>query len=118
MFDCNDECAQYGSMLTVFFFLFYRVCRYVIAKQVTGQKISFRFEMASSSEKQETHMMVTRGRFKQIKPPPLVSRFVFFVFLFFFALFIDLVTDKVQPLSRKHAAGVGTNEGQHAQDGA
>ena len=25
---------------------------------------------------------------------------VFFVFLFFFALFIDLVTDKVQPLSR------------------
>ena len=83
MFDCNDECAQYGSMLTVFFFLFYRVCRYVIAKQVTGQKISFRFEMASSSEKQETHMMVTRGRFKQIKPPPLVSRFVFLFFCFF-----------------------------------
>ena len=37
---------------------------------------------------------------------------------FCFALFIDLVTDKVQPLSRKHAAGVGANEGQHAQDGA
>jgi hypothetical protein len=49
-----------------------------------------------------------------------VSRFVFLFFRFFvfFALFIDLVTDKVQPLSRKHAAGVGENEGQHAQDGA
>jgi hypothetical protein len=45
--------------------------RYSIKKQVTGQRISFRFEMASSSEKQETHMMVTRGRFKHMKPPPL-----------------------------------------------
>ena len=56
-------------MLTLLFS--FLSCRYVIAKQVTGQKISFRFEMASSSEKQDTHMMVTRGRFKQIKPPPL-----------------------------------------------
>ena len=42
----------------------------------------------------------------------------FFCVFVFLALFIDLVTDKVQPLSRKHAAGVGTSEGQHAQDGA
>ena len=45
--------------------------RYQIEKDVTGQKISFRFELASSSDNVETHMMVTRGRFKQMKPPPL-----------------------------------------------
>ena len=45
--------------------------RYQIEKEVTGQRVSFRFELASSSESTETHMMITRGRFKQMTPPPL-----------------------------------------------
>ena len=45
--------------------------RYVIEKEVTGQRFSYRFEMSSSSESKENHMMVTRGRFKQMDPPPL-----------------------------------------------
>jgi hypothetical protein len=45
--------------------------RYQISKDVTGQRVSFRFELSSSSDDVETHMLVTRGRFKQMRPPPL-----------------------------------------------
>jgi hypothetical protein len=39
-----------------------------------------------------------------------VSFFVFVVFVVCFALFIDLLTDQVQPLSRQHANEQKTQE--------
>jgi hypothetical protein len=45
--------------------------RYVVSKQYQGMRFTYRFEMASSNENVDDHMIVMRGRYRQIEQPPL-----------------------------------------------
>ena len=45
--------------------------RYSVSRQYQGNKLTYRFEMASSTESIDDHMLVTRGRYRQIEPEPL-----------------------------------------------
>ena len=45
--------------------------RYAVSRQHQGIRFTYRFEMASSNENVEEHMLVMRGRFRQIEQPPL-----------------------------------------------
>ena len=45
--------------------------RYAVSRQYQGIRFTYRFEMASSTENVDDHMLVMRGRYRQIEPEPL-----------------------------------------------